>query len=121
MPYLATRFYIWAYERFVTVRGQRNLLRKKLQSKMDFASWKEAAEELDEYLGNDNWKKTDDYAYYDHSTVRRVKEQLHSSRLRAVETEGQDGKSAMEAVGQLKALVEASVKNNIFGTENPRL
>lgn len=118
LSYLVTRLYIWAYERLVTWRGQRQVLRRKLQSQSDFASWKRAAEELDVYLGNDKWKSSDEYAYYDHSTVEKVKDQLKSIRLKAQE---QGTSSAVEATDRLRALVEACVKNNAFGVENPRL
>ena len=53
LSYLLIRLYIWAYERLVTWRGRRQLLRKNLQSKSDFALWRRAAEKLDAHLGND--------------------------------------------------------------------
>ncbi|KAL8929595.1 MAG: hypothetical protein Q9172_000391 [Xanthocarpia lactea] len=118
VSYLVTRLYIWAYERLVTWRGPRQILRRNLQSKSDFAEWKSAAEELDAYLGNEKWKSSDEYAYYDHSTVERVKDQLKSTRLQA---QKQDTSSAVDATDRLRALVEACVKNNAFGVENPRL
>ncbi|CAO1597958.1 hypothetical protein XANCAGTX0491_001740 [Xanthoria calcicola] len=118
LAYLVTRLYIWAYERLVTWRGRRQLLRKNLQSKPNFAQWKCAAEELDAYLGNEKWKSSDEYAYYDHSTVERVKDQLKSIRLQA---QNKDGGSATEATPRLRTLVAACLKNNAFGVENPRL
>ena len=118
LSYLLIRLYIWAYERLVTWRGRRQLLRKNLQSKSDFALWRRAAEELDAHLGNDRWKSSDEYAYYDHSTVERVKEQLKSIRLQA---QNKGVSSTVDATYRLRALVEACVKNNAFGVENPRL
>ncbi|KAL8862929.1 MAG: hypothetical protein Q9178_000871 [Gyalolechia marmorata] len=118
VSYLVTRLYIWAYERLVTWRGPRQILRRNLQSKSDFAEWQSAAEELDAYLGNEKWKSSDEYAYYDHSTVERVKDQLKSTRLQA---QKQDTSSAVDATDRLRDLVEACVKNNAFGVENPRL
>ncbi|KAL9038467.1 MAG: hypothetical protein Q9180_003116 [Flavoplaca navasiana] len=118
LSYLLIRLYIWAYERLVTWRGRRQLLRKNLQSKSDFALWRRAAEELDAHLGNDRWKSSDEYAYYDHSTVERVKEQLKSTRLQA---QNKGASSTVDATYRLRALVEACVKNNAFGVENPRL
>ncbi|KAL8653512.1 MAG: hypothetical protein Q9226_003820 [Calogaya cf. arnoldii] len=118
LSYSVTRLYIWAYERLVTWRGRRQMLRRKLQSKSDFGQWKRAAEELDAHLGNEKWKSSDEYAYYDHSTVEKVKEQLKSIRLQA---QSKDTSSAVEATHRLRALVEACAKNNAFGVENPRL
>lgn len=118
VAYLVTRLYVGAYERMVTWRGRRQMLRKNLQSSTSFAEWKTAAEELDDYLGNDNWKSSDEYAYYDYSTVMKVKEELKQIRLQA-QNLGAD--SAMEATHQLRTLVEACVKSNAFGVENPRL
>lgn len=118
LAYLLTRLYIWAYERAVTWRGRRQTLRKTLQSSSNFAEWKTAAEALDDYLGNEKWKFTDKYAYYDHSTVARVKEQLRTARLQAQETVAD---SAANATDRLRTLVEACVKNNAFGVENPRM
>ncbi|KAL8729848.1 MAG: hypothetical protein Q9166_004489 [cf. Caloplaca sp. 2 TL-2023] len=118
LSYLITRLYIWAYERLVTWRGRRQILRKNLQAKSNYVDWKSAAEDLDNYLGNDKWKSVDEYAYYDHSTVATVKDQLKAVRLQAQE---QDARSAAEATERLKTLVEACVKNNAFGVENPRL
>ncbi|KAL9605812.1 MAG: hypothetical protein Q9179_000998 [Wetmoreana sp. 5 TL-2023] len=118
VSYLFTRLYIWSYERLVTWRGRRQFLRRKLQTKTDFAEWKTAAEELDVYLGNQEWKSIDEYAYYDHATVARVRGQLKLVRSRA---QAEDASSAAEATDQLRTLVEACVKNNAFGVENPRL
>ncbi|KAL9585020.1 MAG: hypothetical protein Q9212_001772 [Teloschistes hypoglaucus] len=118
VAYSFTRFYIWSYERLVTWRGRRQSLRKNLQSKTDFAEWKIAAEHLDIFLGNEQWKSIDEYAYYDHATVARVNDQLKSARLQAQE---QKGKALSEATNHLRTLVEACVKNNAFGVENPRL
>ena len=115
--YLITRFYIWAYERLITWRGQRQKLRRTLRSKTNFGEWKIAAEALDTFLGNDNWKADDDYSYYDFQTVSKVKDQLAAVRKEAAM---QDSRSP-DAITRLKLLVEASVKNNAFGVENPRL
>lgn len=118
--YLATRLYIYGYERFVTWRGKRQKLRRNIRGQTDFESWKNAAEELDAHLGNEKWKAEDDYAYYDHNTVRKVKEQLKASRTRAqLEEQGQEDSS--HELANLRSLVEACVKNNFVGVENPRL
>lgn len=118
VAYLLNRLYIWAYERIITWRGRRQVLRKILQSKWHFEEWKIAAEELDDYLGNSRWKSIDEYAYYDHATVKRVKDQLKATRLQAQESVG---KSATDATQHLRGLIEACVKRNAFGIEAPNL
>ena len=122
--YLLTRFYIWAYEHVVTWRGQRERLRQNLRSKTDYKSWIAAAEALDRHLGNEKWKTVNDYAYYDHATISKVKEQLRSRReLAAAEAEKNDSErgTLQHALEDLKSLVEACVRDNFAGTENPRL
>ncbi|KAL8755741.1 MAG: hypothetical protein Q9184_004710 [Pyrenodesmia sp. 2 TL-2023] len=118
VSYVFTRLYIWAYERSVTWRGRRQTLRRNLQSKTSFAEWRTAADALDDHLGNGKWKAIDEYAYYDHATVRRVKDQLRAARLQAQQL---NGDSATAATDRLKSLVEASLKSNAFGVENPRM
>lgn len=118
--YLATRLYIYGYERFVTWRGTRQRLRRNIRGQTDFERWKEAAQELDAHLGNEKWKAQDDYAYYDHNTVRKVKEQLRASRTRA-QLEEQGHEDSAREIANLQSLVEACVKNNFVGVENPRL
>lgn len=123
--YVLTRFYIYLYEHWVTWRGTRNKLRQQLQSTTTYEDWIKRANELDTHLGNDAWKKKAEYAYYDSKTVRRVHEQLAKLRQRAESDE--NGKTAGKVDGQtravedLRALVEACVKNNFCGFENPRL
>jgi len=123
LGYFLTRLYIWAYERFIAWRGQRERLRKNLRSKTNYEDWVQAARELDGHLGNEEWKETDDYAYYDHTTVRRVKDQLKQRRERASARYNgtRDGKTSQQAIEELKSLVEACVKNNFAGIENPRI
>lgn len=119
LAYLVTRTYIWAYERFVTWRGRRQVLRNVLRSKTNYEDWKVAAQSLDSHLGNNEWKAEDSYAYYDHSTVRQVTDQLRAGRLIA-ESEASEA-TKNEAARRLGALVEACVKDNFVGVENPRL
>lgn len=120
LGYFITRLYIYIYERWVTWRGKRQELRSNIRLKTDFEEWKEAAQELDRHLGNEAWKEEDDYAYYDHTTVRKVKEQLKASRTRASLAErGHEDVSG--ELQHLRTLVEACVKNNFVGVENPRL
>ena len=126
IAYLLTRLYIYLYEHWVTWRGRRERLRKNLQSTYTYEEWVDAAKELDKYLRNDAWKKVDEYAYYDSKTIRRVTEQLAKlrSRVESDETVNSNGKASHEpqkAVEELRGLLEACVKNNFVGFENPRL
>lgn len=118
--YLLTRVYIWLYEQWITWRGKRERLRKKLNSTANYQDWIAAAKELDNHLGNEKWKQTDEYAYYDAKTIRRVKETL--SKLRAqIEQESSTGKGDEHVINQLRGLLEACVKSNFVGFENPHL
>lgn len=121
--YFATRLYIWAYERLVTWRGKREKLRQNIRSKSNYSDWVHAAEELDALLGNERWKEKEDYAYYDYKTIKRVKEQLEERRKRADYEHEHDrhGMSSQQALDELKSLVEACVKSNFAGIENPRI
>ena len=118
--YWLTRLYVWAYERLVTWRGLRQDLRKNIRSKTNFEDWKEAAQELDRHLGNEVWKEIDDYAYYDFTTVMKAKEQLRAGRNEATQ-EPRGLANSKDSTNKLRAVVEASVKNNFVGVENPRL
>ena len=97
-------------------------MRKKLQATTNYPDWVKAARELDTFLGNDKWKVEDQYAYYDHKTVKRVLDQIRKCR-RKVEDEQNNpsGTKSTKSVEELKALVEACVKNNFVGVENARL
>lgn len=131
LAYVLTRYYIWFYEYFISWRGRRERLRRNMRATSGYREWRAAARELDEFLGNSAWKETNEFAYYDWKTVRRVWDSLKKSRERAeaverrisegqaVESdERQDGEKAVEA---LRALLAACVKNNFVGVENPRL
>ena len=115
--YWLTRLYVWGYERLVTWRGRRQDLRKSIRSKTTYDDWRAAARELDRHLGNEKWKETDDYAYYDFMTLTKAREQMKAAR----ETEQPKSLMSKEATGRLRAIVEACVKNNFVGVENPRL
>ncbi|KAI0435228.1 lipase [Xylaria sp. FL1042] len=117
--YLATRFYIFLYEYYVAWTGRREKLRRRLRAASSYRDWVRAAKELDAYLGNEQWKEENDYAYYDSKTVHRVYEQIRKLRKAAEQGEAQGG--SKKDVQELKALTEACVKNNFVGVENPRL
>jgi len=125
IAYVLTRFYIYLYERSVTWRGRRQRLRQRLQGVRSYEDWIKSAEELDAYLGNDAWKEKPDYAYYDSRTIHRVHSQMVKLRERAqAEEEGRiRGNSGdhQKAVEELRNLLEACIKNNFVGFENPRL
>lgn len=121
--YLLTRVYIGMYERYVTWRGKRDRLRKSLRKQTSYEDWVKGAQELDTYLGNDQWKEDDSYAYYDDRTIRRAMEQMRALRFQAEREEhGQvNGIGRQKAVDFMVALAEDCVKNNFAGYENPRL
>ncbi|KAF2786679.1 patatin-domain-containing protein [Melanomma pulvis-pyrius CBS 109.77] len=125
ISYVFTRLYIYLYEHWVTWRGRRQRLRKQLQNATSYEDWVQGSKELDTYLGNDEWKSADEYAYYDSKTIRRVHGQMVKLRQRAESDEnGKSGGNAGDqhkAVEDLRGLLEACVKNNFVGFENPRL
>lgn len=130
MAYMATRLYIWLYEHFIAWRGTRDRLRRAMRATSSYEEWIAAAKRMDEFLGNEGWKEENEFAYYDSVTVRRVWEQMRKCRakaerveetLGAVNGEGAGGERGRKDVEDLKALIEACVKNNFVGVENPRL
>ncbi|KAI5465456.1 acyl transferase/acyl hydrolase/lysophospholipase [Mariannaea sp. PMI_226] len=122
VTYLSTRLYIWVFEHFFTWRGHRQGLRQNLRNTSSYRDWVAAAKELDSYLGRQDWKEENDYAYYDSKTVRRVWEQIKKTRVRAEEQEALAKRTDnSKSVDELRALIEACVKNNFVGVENSRL
>ncbi|KAI1432730.1 lipase [Xylaria sp. CBS 124048] len=132
--YLATRFYIFLYEHYIAWTGRREKLRRNMRSASSYRDWVRAAKEMDAYLGNEQWKEENRYAYYDSKTVRRVYEQIRKHRKAAEQEEASDsaapvyergvqgaGRNGKKAIEELKSLTEACVKNNFVGVENPRL
>lgn len=134
LAYMTTRLYVWGYEYFVAWRGEREKLRRNLRATSSYRDWVHAAKELDTYLGNIDWKEENEYAYYDSKTVRRVWEQIRKLR-RAAEIQEADengahahgngdakaGSGGKKAIDELKVMIEACVKSNFVGVENPRL
>ena len=125
LSYALIRVYVTAYEQLVSWRGKKQRLRSALQSQTSYEEWIKAAKELDDHLGNDKWKSNDEYAYYDSKTVRRVIEHMQTYRTQAEEEENRPSVANMLSekppIEELRALVEACVKNNFVGFENPRL
>jgi len=126
IAYVLTRFYVYLYEHLITWRGARQKLRSRLQIATSYEDWVREAKELDAHLGNDLWKRKSEYSYYDSRTVKKVYAQMVKLRQRAESDEnGQEATIDMvndsKAVEDLRALVEACIKNNFVGFENPRL
>ncbi|OAX83652.1 hypothetical protein ACJ72_01983 [Emergomyces africanus] len=121
--YVLTRLYIYLYEHFVSWTGRRQTLRREMRATSNYGEWKEAAKKLDSYLGNDRWKEVNEYAYYDHGTVNRVKCQLETLRAKVeqAQTNGDDGAKIGSLMEDIRVLLEGCVKNNFGGVENPRL
>jgi len=121
IAYNLTRLYIYGYEHFFTWTGRRETLRRRLHQATSYQEWQEAAQQLDEYLGNEKWKRLDRYSYYDHQTVRRVTSQLAQLQQNA-DAEGRDGMGGdLTAINELTTFLESCIKNNFVGIENPRL
>lgn len=122
--YVLTRLYIFLYEHFVTWRGTREKLRKHLAMQTSYADWLTCAQALDAYLGNEEWKRHDEYAYYDHLMINKVVSQLKQVRKK-VELGLHDASTIdpnePPAVDELRLLLEACVRNNFAGVENPRI
>lgn len=131
VAYLLTRFYVWFYEHFIAWRGKREILRRNMRATSSYRDWVRAAKELDSFLGRQQWKEDNEYAYYDSNTVHRVWDQIRKLRRAAEAEEAKhlgipghvNGGATHDTkpVEELKALVEACVKSNFVGVENARL
>ncbi|KAK3295962.1 patatin-like phospholipase domain-containing protein [Chaetomium fimeti] len=119
--YISTRLYITLYEQLVAWRGQRARLRRAMRATSRYRDWVAAARRMDDFLGNGRWKVDDVFAYYDNRTVKRVLSEMKRCRRRAEEAGGRDTEQGRQAIEDLKVLIEACVKNNFAGIENPRL
>lgn len=124
VSYLFTRVYIFLYEHWVTWRGRREVLRRSLRNQTSYEDWVTAATKLDAYLGNDRWKTTEEYAYYDSRTIKRLRNKMIKLRKEGelAERNIMSPKSGgPRAVDELRTLMEGSIRNNFIGFENPRL
>lgn len=121
--YNLTRYYIYVYEHVFAWNTRRRTMRESLQEANSYSEWKDAAQELDEHLGNEDWKRSDPYSYYNHQTVRRVTQELASLREKVLNGDNSAVISQEEthAIEDLKALLESCIKGNFAGVENPRL
>jgi len=121
--YNITRLYIYAYEAVAGWRGRRNNIRHELQRANSYEEWRRAAERLDAELGNEKWKRDDEYSYYNSVTVSRVTQQLRHMRQKVLQETLTNGNTnnTSSSVWDLKALLENCIKNNFVGVENSRL
>lgn len=120
--YMLTRLYIFSYEHFITIRGQRHRLRVDMRNATTYDEWVKAAREMDRYLGNDAWKDQDDYAYYNSGTIANVRDQMHRLRFSLDDGKRETRNGTKKQVAEdLRTLIEGSVKDNFVGMENAHL
>ncbi|ODV89130.1 hypothetical protein CANCADRAFT_134120 [Tortispora caseinolytica NRRL Y-17796] len=107
--YLLVRVYVIIYEQTVTWRGHRRLLRQKLSQVTSYEEWITIAEELDAFLGaSRSWKSRPQSSLYNYHTVSGTVNQLKAAR------EAGDAEKVL-------SVLDACVKNNFCGSENPGL
>lgn len=96
------------FEYFLAWRGQKGSLRKKLRAATTYPEWKQAAREMDTYLGFDEWKQSEDDSYFDYNLVRRVRHTL--ARFRT----NKDTRGLMDALA-------VCIRPNFAGTESVKM
>lgn len=69
--YVLTRQVVNVFEWLVAWRGHKRNLRRRLRDAKTYEEWKTAAKELDDYLGFDEWKETEEDSYFDYALVSR--------------------------------------------------
>lgn len=106
--YVVIRQLVNTKEWLTAWRGPKGLLRKRLRAAQTYDEWKAAAQALDEYLGFDEWKKTDEDSFYDWKLIRKVNRSLRILR---------EKKDVRGVLGVL----ETCVRNNFAGVESSRL
>ncbi|WVQ75039.1 hypothetical protein IAR50_004648 [Cryptococcus sp. DSM 104548] len=106
--YVVTRQIVNVFEWLVAWRGHKAKLRKELRKAKTYEEWKVAALKLDEHMGFEDWKETEEDSYFDWTLVRRVKRTL--TRLR----------SANDTRGLMDALA-VCVRANFAGTESVKM
>lgn len=112
---------MWTRANQLGRRGKRQRLRKRLRSTTTYEEWKEAAKDLDDYYNAEEWKKQDAFAYYDYATVRKVVNDLKDLRGKLEHGDVLEEGERVRSIEALKQILEASVKSNFAGIENPRL
>lgn len=68
--YVITRQVVNVFEYLLAWRGQKGKMRQNLRSAKTYEEWVAAAKQLDEALGFEEWKETEDDGYYDYFLVR---------------------------------------------------
>ncbi|KAI7946083.1 hypothetical protein MJO29_012471 [Puccinia striiformis f. sp. tritici] len=108
LVYVSVRQMVRLFEKLMSWRAQEGRLRRKLQAAENYEEWKQAALELDDLLGFEQWKRNSINAYYDSTSVRRVVASLE--RLR-VNNDAED----------LMGVLEVCLRANFAGIESIRL
>ncbi|ODN78595.1 patatin-like phospholipase domain-containing protein [Cryptococcus amylolentus CBS 6039] len=106
--YVVTRQVVNVFEWLVAWRGHKAKLRRELRKAKTYEEWTAAALKLDEHMGFEDWKETEEDSYFDWTLVRRVKRTL--TRLR----------SANDTRGLMDALA-VCVRANFAGTESVKM
>ncbi|KAH7631744.1 acyl transferase/acyl hydrolase/lysophospholipase [Sordaria sp. MPI-SDFR-AT-0083] len=124
IAYLATRFYIYFYEQFVTWRGRREQLRRAMRATGNYKDWtvrrvwdqmrrcREKAEVVERELEQQSQNSDSGVG---------SGEETSNTKTESGGDENGGNKKKTQPVEDLKALIEACVKNNFVGIENPRL
>ncbi|KAL7424847.1 hypothetical protein Q5752_000532 [Cryptotrichosporon argae] len=113
---IATEFYFYVFVRQLVNawewtwvwRGQQSRLRRELRRAQTYAEWCAAAERMDQWLGLEEWKESEEDSLYDYRLVKKVKRTL--SKLRAQK----DTRALMDALA-------ICVRSNFAGTESVKI
>ncbi|BEJ13872.1 hypothetical protein CspHIS471_0310460 [Cutaneotrichosporon sp. HIS471] len=106
--YVLTRQVVNVFEWLFAWRGVKRVLKRQLRKAKSYEEWRKTAKELDDNLGFDDWKETDNDGYFDASLVRRVRATLYKLRV------AKDTRALMDALS-------ICVRPNFAGTESARM
>ncbi|BEI82921.1 hypothetical protein CcaverHIS002_0307890 [Cutaneotrichosporon cavernicola] len=106
--YVLTRQVVNVFEWLFAWRGIKRVLKRQLRKSKSYEEWRKTAKELDDNLGFDDWKETDNDGYFDASLVRRVRATLYKLRV------AKDTRALMDALS-------ICVRPNFAGTESARM
>ncbi|EPQ31691.1 uncharacterized protein PFL1_01024 [Pseudozyma flocculosa PF-1] len=106
--YVIIRQIVNVIEYAIAWRGKKGELRKRMRKSTTLGEWKEAALELDEFMGFEAWKTDDASGFYDWILVKKVKASLKAFREK-------------EDTENLLGVLDLCLRNNFAGTENFRL
>jgi len=108
--YVITRQIVNGWEWLVALlgRGHKRTLRRKLRAAKSWEEWKKAALEMDDYLGFNEWKETDEDPNFDYTLVRKVRRNLIDLRSKG-------------DVRGLMGVLEICLRSNFAGTESTRI